>query len=465
MKEMVKNYFGIMIVLCLLGLPVHTAAQAPPAISDEERRQVFQQFLTAVALAKSNLGASYYVAGEYDSAKVHLRDALSIAPEFAAAHLTIGLIHYAQDDVAGALDAFQASAAGDTIGQNRMKLVHPDTVATWARAQFEAMAEEPSTLAVSHTTLAMIYNQGGYFADAEKHYRLAIANDTLHIDAYTNLGKLYSDTERFEDAKQLYDKALSLQIDDETRTKVYLNLGVSHMGENNPDEAIRAWRNALMYQSDYAEAYMNIGIAFQAKNMADSAKVYWERSLGLKPDFIGARVALARLALGESRLADAREQYHAILDAGAKDPRIFAEIAFVYERQEDFGQAIFYYEEALKLSPGSNEIQTSMAIVRNKQKEFSDAVQANKIRIRHIVVTQRSDAEALLTELQTGADFIELARTKSIDASAVNGGDLGFFGPGEMIPAFEEAVKTLQAGEISGIIQTPMGYHIIKRAE
>ncbi|SVC55812.1 uncharacterized protein METZ01_LOCUS308666, partial [marine metagenome] len=50
-------------------------------------------------------------------------------------------------------------------------------------------------------------------------------------------------------------------------------------------------------------------------------------------------------------------------------------------------------------------------------------------------------------------------------ASAANGGDLGFFGTGEMIPAFEEAVRLLKAGEITGIIQTPMGYHIIKREE
>ncbi len=465
MTKIVKTYGSIMAVLCLIGLPIQAAAQTAPAISDAERQQVFQQFLTAVALAKSNLGASYYVAGEYDSAKVHLIDALSIAPEFAAAHLTLGLIHYKQGNVDDALDAFHSSADGDTIGQSRMKIVDPDTVFTWASAQFKTIAQEPPGLAVSHTTLAMLYSQGRYMADAEKHYLLAIEHDSMHIDAYTNLGKLYSDTERFDDAKKLYDKALALQVDDDTRSKIFLNIGVSLMGANKADEAIQAWRDALRYNADYSEAFMNIGVAFQAKNMPDSARTYWERSLEMKPDFLGARVVLARLAVEENRLIDAREQYHAILDIGARDPRILAELAFVYERQEDFDQAIAFYEEALKLSPDSTELASSMTIIRNKQKEYIEAIQANKTRIRHIVVPQRAEAEALLLELKNGADFIEMARTKSTDASAANGGDLGFFGTGEMIPAFDEAVKFLKAGEITGIIQTPMGYHIIKREE
>ena len=453
-------------MLCLIGLPMQATAQTAPAISDAERQQLFQQFRTAVALGKSNLGASYYVVGEYDSAKVYLRDALAIEPEFAAAHLTLGLIHHKQGNVDDALDAFQAAAAGDTISQSRMEMVDPDTVFTWASTQFKTMAQEPSGLAVSHTMLAMLYNQGPYLADAEKHYLLAIENDPMHIDAYTNLGKLYSDTERFDDAKNLYEKALALQVDDDTRSKIFLNIGVSHMGANKADEAIRAWHDALRYKADYPEAFMNIGVAYQqAKNMPDSARAYWERSLEIKPDFVEARVALARLAVGEYRLMDAREHYHALLDVGARDPRIFAELAFVYEREEDFDQAIAYYEEALKLSPDATELEASVTMVQIKKKEFIEAIQANKTRIRHIVVSQRAEAEALLAELTKGADFIEMARTKSTDASAANGGDLGFFGTGEMIPAFEEAVRLLKVGEITGIIQTPMGYHIIKREE
>ena len=442
-------------------------AQQPGPISENQRQQeLLQQFLTAVAVAKSNLGASYYVAGEFDSAMVHLGDALSIAPEYASAHLTSGLIEYERGNVTSALEAFQAATSGDSLGQNRMKMVHPDTVYSWAQDQFKGIVKDPPVLSKSHTLLALLYNQTGYLADAEKHYLLAMAADSLHVEAYTNLGKLYSDSERFADSQALYEKALNIPSDDETKSKVFLNLGVAHMGAQQYDSAISAWRSAIGLKSDYPEALMNIGIAFQAKAMPDSARTYWEQSLVGNENFVGARMALARLAVAESRLRDAREMYESILAAGVEDPRIFAELAFVFEREEDFDTAISYYEKALELAPDAGEIQTSMAIVRNKARQHSVARQENKVRVRHIVVASRTQAEALVLELRNGADFNALARSRSTDASSsVNGGDLGFFGEGEMIPAFEEAVRELTDGGISDIVETPMGFHILKRED
>jgi len=77
----------------------------------------------------------------------------------------------------------------------------------------------------------------------------------------------------------------------------------------------------------------------------------------------------------------------------------------------------------------------------------------------------KAEAEQILNQLRAGADFAKMAQTKSIDTSAADGGDLGYFGPGEMLPVFEEALTRLKPGEISGILETPMGYHILKRME
>ena len=83
----------------------------------------------------------------------------------------------------------------------------------------------------------------------------------------------------------------------------------------------------------------------------------------------------------------------------------------------------------------------------------------------HASAQQGSPAIANAKDALNVTDFEELARTKSVDPSASNGGDLGFFGPGEMIPAFEQAAMALKVGEISGVVQTPIGFHIIKRIE
>ena len=74
----------------------------------------------------------------------------------------------------------------------------------------------------------------------------------------------------------------------------------------------------------------------------------------------------------------------------------------------------------------------------------------------------RQQAEAVLAEVQAGADFAELAREHSEDTSADSGGDLGLFGRGAMAPAFEQAAFSLPLGGTSELVRSTYGYHIIK---
>ena len=78
---------------------------------------------------------------------------------------------------------------------------------------------------------------------------------------------------------------------------------------------------------------------------------------------------------------------------------------------------------------------------------------------------KRAEIEAILEKLNNGADFAELAMEYSECGSAENGGDLGTFGLGQMVPEFEEAALALEPGEISGIVETQFGFHIIKLTE
>ncbi|MGL5255415.1 MAG: foldase protein PrsA [Proteocatella sp.] len=76
---------------------------------------------------------------------------------------------------------------------------------------------------------------------------------------------------------------------------------------------------------------------------------------------------------------------------------------------------------------------------------------------------KESEAKELLKRLKSGEDFAKLAKEYSEDdASAVNGGDLGYFTKGVMLPEFEEAAFKLNKGEMSDIVKSPSGYHIIK---
>jgi len=320
-------------------------------------------------------------------------------------------------------------------------------------------------LAAAHTDMAIAYNQGGYLNEAVHHYRQAIESDSSYVDAYTNLGKVYSDTEAYEESAEAYEKVLTLSPPEDQLPRIHLNLGVAYMGLERIDDAITEWKRAAALAPDYMDAYMNLGTAYQNKDIPDSTRAVWERALAVGGQSVVPRVALARLSFAEGRLDDALRYYGEILDLGARDPRISAEIALVHERREEFDQAIDNYEQALELAPDNAQLKAALSRVRRIVEERTKAIESNKIRVRQIVVATREAADALMDRLAAGADFAELARETSIDSSRDSGGDLGFFGPGEMIPEFEQAAMGLEVGELSGVVQTPMGYHIIKRIE
>ena len=92
----------------------------------------------------------------------------------------------------------------------------------------------------------------------------------------------------------------------------------------------------------------------------------------------------------------------------------------------------------------------------------ADEQSRHEVRARHILVKEKTEAEAVISELQGGADFAELAKKRSTGPSGPNGGDLGYFPRGAMVPAFENAAFALAAGSFTQTpVQTQFGWHII----
>ena len=97
--------------------------------------------------------------------------------------------------------------------------------------------------------------------------------------------------------------------------------------------------------------------------------------------------------------------------------------------------------------------------------QFIDADLEQEFNASHILVETEEEAQALVTELEGGADFAELAKEKSTGPSGPNGGQLGWFGKGAMVPEFEAAVPELAPEEVSPPVKTQFGWHVVRLNE
>ena len=89
----------------------------------------------------------------------------------------------------------------------------------------------------------------------------------------------------------------------------------------------------------------------------------------------------------------------------------------------------------------------------------------DKVHCSHILVKTEKEANLVLERLSKGEKFANIAKGVSLCPSGKQGGDLGTFGRGKMVKEFEHAAFALQKGQISPIVKTKFGYHIIKRLE
>jgi peptidyl-prolyl cis-trans isomerase C len=184
---------------------------------------------------------------------------------------------------------------------------------------------------------------------------------------------------------------------------------------------------------------------------------------GVKPD----EQRIEQMMQITERQAGGRDKLDAVLAKGGSD-RAQLEQMF---RDMELGRAFI----AQQVQPTIEVADQEIANFYTEHPE--DFKREEQVRARHILVkvdagadevtraAARSKAEQARQRALAGEDFAALATELSEDASAAKGGDLGFFEKARMVPAFADAAFALQPGEISGVVETQFGYHVIKVEE
>ncbi len=110
------------------------------------------------------------------------------------------------------------------------------------------------------------------------------------------------------------------------------------------------------------------------------------------------------------------------------------------------------------------ETKVTEAALREKYKTYAASIPGQEeVNARHILLKTEAEAKAVIVEIQKGGDFADVAKKRSIDPGAANGGDLGYFTREQMVPEFSEAAFNLKKGEVTQVpVKSSFGWHVIR---
>ena len=146
---------------------------------------------------------------------------------------------------------------------------------------------------------------------------------------------------------------------------------------------------------------------------------------------------------------------NALIHRVDRDPEVKARLTLLEKE--------FVAQENVKKKLG--EVTVSDSEVEDFYRMHGDRLGA-KLRVRHILVRSKAEAESLRSEVRSGSQsFREAAQARSLDPTARSGGDLGYLSWGEMVPEMQEVVFNLAVGELSEVFESPYGYHIAEVTE
>ena len=187
----------------------------------------------------------------------------------------------------------------------------------------------------------------------------------------------------------------------------------------------------------------------------------------------GAEIRQSDLTLAEEELGPSLAQ----MDPASKKENVLAFLIDMkivakaaedkkVESNEDFKKRLAFTRNRLLmdslLATEGKAATTDDAMKKVYEDASKQITGEQEVHARHILVESEDDAKAVAEELKKGGDFAELAKKKSKDPGASDGGDLGFFTKDQMVPEFSAVAFALEPGKVSDPVKSQFGWHIIK---
>jgi peptidyl-prolyl cis-trans isomerase C len=215
-----------------------------------------------------------------------------------------------------------------------------------------------------------------------------------------------------------------------------------------------------------------------SKNSSSSSSNASTSTASSASDAVVARVNGTDIRESDLTMAedDLGENVHS-LDPGAKREQLVAYLTDVIlvtkeaeknklQDSEDFKRREAFLRNKMLMGMMLQAQAKDAATDEEMHKVYDDAVKSmtaeEEVHARHILVDTEEEAKAIAEQIKGGADFATLAKEKSKDPGAADGGDLGYFVKGQMVPEFSEVAFKMYPGQVSNPVKTQFGWHIIK---
>ena len=286
-----------------------------------------------------------------------------------------------------------------------------------------------------------------------------------------------------------YEEALKLGAGS---AEVLNRLGTLYLADGMVAGSIAAFKRSMAEKPGQLQVYSALGEAFLAAGQLDSAIAVIEEARRLAPQVSAIQSSLGFLYMQAGNRSRAKTHLDSALLLDDRNPEAHRYLGFHYTRVDSLERAIPYYETVSELLPRDVEAYNNLGFLHSQQGRYSRAlayykqakelspdpdmmhainlnmealreIMAGKLRARMILVDSEEQGRDLLKRIEAGEDFGRLAAKFSKAPNARDGGDLGFFGPGDMLEVVEEEVLKLQVNEVSGVIRIPQGVMLLQR--
>ena len=264
---------------------------------------------------------------------------------------------------------------------------------------------------------ALAHHKAGRLAEAERLYRLILADESRHSDSLHLLGMVAHQTGRHEVAIDLIGQAISIVG---TAPSYHYNLGVVLAELERYEEAVAAYDAALRFKPDFAEALSNQGIALYKLGRFGDAVAAYGAALGLKPDFARAHYNLGNALSGLKRPEEAVESYRAALRLEPDYPKAHGNLGNALKDLKRLDDAVSAYRAALCLKPDFDEAAYNLGIALYDLGRHDDSLAAYGAarRLRPDSLPYAADSCLMLPIISASIEDIALWRARYADGIA-----------------------------------------------